>query len=262
MTSPISAADLKPGDVLLYHGASWVSRMIRLFDGSAYSHSAIYDGSKIAEVVGDGLVSHSVAESIKEAKFVDVFRFRSKTGQGLDDPGYSAQPITDRIRYYVAEGARYAIEGIVLLAFLVATRRLPFDGWVPGLGKLLRTILDSAADELNDMIAAGKEPMICSELVYRCYCEAGDQYKIEIVGADLLMQFSLYDSLASGAMPFTGMEGGNQEAEELAASAQEFLRLFAAARKTDHRTLAIPDFVTPRDIKSSPNLKCVGTLKG
>jgi hypothetical protein len=262
MTNAIQASDLRAGDVLLYHGTSFVSQMIRLFDGSDYSHTSIYDGSNIAEAVEQGVVSDSVAESIQNAEFVDVCRFRSTTGQGLDDPSYGAQPIIDKIAYYVAQGERYAYEEIILLAFLVATRRLPVVGWIPGLGQILRTILDNAVDVVNKIIAAGKEPMICSELVYRCYSEAGDKYRIVIVGADQLMKFSIYDSLARGITPVAGADEGDQEAQQLAAAAQEFLHLFAAARKTESRLLAVADFVTPRDIATSPNLIMIGRLKG
>lgn len=262
MSTPIQAADLKAGDVLLYHGTALVSDLIRLFDGSDYSHAAIYDGANIAEAVGSGVVSDSVVLSIEGAAFVDVFRFRSSTGQGLDDPAYGAQPIIDRINYYVAEGDRYAYEEIFLLAFLAATRRLPVVGWIPGLGKILRTFLDNAVDVLNKIIAGGKEPMICSELVYRCYVEAGGKYKINIVGADLLMQSSIHDSLMQGTTPLTAIEGGDREAQELAAAAQEFLHLFAAGRKTENQLLAVSSFVTPRDISTSPNLIQVGRLKG
>lgn len=262
MNTSIQVLDLKAGDILLYQRTSFFARMIRLFDGSEYSHVSIYDGSNIAEAVGHGVVSNSVATSIQEASFVDVYRFRSITGQYLGDPGYEAQPVINRINFYVTQGERYAYEEIILLAFLLITRRLPVVGWIPGLGKILRTILDNATDVLNKIIAAGKEPMICSELVYRCYIEAGEKYKLAIVGADLLMQFSIYDSLAKGITPLTEEERGNQEAQELAASAMEFLNLFAAARKREIKLLAVPDFVTPRDIKTSPNLHRVGRLKG
>ncbi len=259
MSKAILPSELKAGDVLLYRGTAWVSDMIRLFDGGGYSHSGIYDGSKVAEVIADGLVYRWVGDSIEKHKSVHVWRFRSSTGHELDDPEYGAMPVIDRIRHYVAQGANYAYEGVILLAFLVATRRLPFDGWVPGLGRMLRTIFDSAADALNEILSAGREPMICSELIYRCYCEAGDPYKLEIVGADILRQYSIHDSVKRGAPPFTGFEGGNREVQELAASAEAFLHRFAAATKTETR--AVPDFVTPRDLEYSPTLHYVGALK-
>lgn len=261
MSESIDEHDLKAGDVLLYHGTSFVSQMIRLFDGSDYNHASICDGSGVAEAVDRGVIHDAIAASTADAKFVDVFRFRSNAGNGLDDSGYGAQPVVDRINYYLAQHERYAYEEIVLLAFLAATRRLPVASWIPGLGRILRTILDNAVDIINAMIAEGKEPMICSEFVYRCYVEAGDKYAIGIVGADRLMKFSIHDSLSQGLMPLAGAEEQDQEAQELAASAQEFLHLFAAARKTTNRLLAVADFVTPRDIATSPNLIRIGRLK-
>lgn len=44
MNDRIAAGELLPGDVLLYHGPSWVSEAIRFFDGTNVNHSAIYLG--------------------------------------------------------------------------------------------------------------------------------------------------------------------------------------------------------------------------
>lgn len=262
MSTIIKVTDLKEGDILLYHGTSFISELIRLFDGSTYSHASIYDGSNIAEAIPSGVIKNSVDQSIKSAEFVDVFRFHSETGQELGNPNYSVQPIIKRISYYLAQGDRYAYEEIILLAFLTATRRLPINGWIPGLGRILRTIMDNATNVVNKMIAAGKEPMICSELDYRCYVEAGEKYRIKIVGADQLMQFGIHDSLARGIIPLTGAERGDQEAQQLIAATQVFLHRLAVGRKTESRLLAVSDFVTPRDLADSPNLVKVGRFKG
>ncbi len=87
--------------------------------------AAIYDSSNIAEAVESCVISDSVATSIQDVEYVDVYRFRSTTGKGLDDPGYGAQPIIQRINDYVSQKDRYAYEEIVFLAFLTVTRRLP-----------------------------------------------------------------------------------------------------------------------------------------
>ena len=248
MPDLMNISDLKAGDVLLYHGTSLVSKLIRLFDGGVYNHVSIYDGSNVAEAVKNGVVSRPVSESIKEARYVDVFRFQSDTGQGL---GEGEELIKDQISRYVAEGERYAYEQIILLAFIAVTRRLPFIKLIPLLGKILRNIIDSAAYLLNEIIAAGKEPMICSELVYRCYADAGEDYKLSIVGADLLRQNSLLDPL----------DGSDFEVQQTAAAAQEFLQLLEVACRNESRLRAVPDFVTPRDIRTSPNLIRQGCLK-
>ena len=36
----ITEKDLKPGDVLLYNGTSWISWFIKHFDGASVSHAA------------------------------------------------------------------------------------------------------------------------------------------------------------------------------------------------------------------------------
>lgn len=280
MSDKVKPADLKPCDVLLYHGTAFISRMICLFDGSEYSHAAIYDGTNIAEALGKGITSDPVATSVQGAKYVDVFRFHSDSGAQLRDTGYPEKPVLDRVAFYVGNPERYAYEEIVFLALLATTRRLPVVGWVPGLGALLRTVLDSAADVLNKIIATGKEPMICSELVYRCYAEAGANYHLKIAGAQMLMRHSLHESALLKAMPLAAPEG-DRELQELAAAAEVFLQSYAVAQsgrempkgkrgaakasKEEMRGLALPvvaDFVTPRDLKTSPNLIHIGRLEG
>ncbi len=78
---------------------------------------------------------------------------------------------------------RYGYEQILLLALLVSTQQIAWE-WIPGIASFVRDALDAAAAELASLTAAGRGPMICSELVYRCYEEAGEQYHIRIVGAD------------------------------------------------------------------------------
>lgn len=265
MSATIKLEELKAGDVLLYQGTSFISRMIRLFDGSEYSHSSVYDGAKIAEAVAEGVVSHTVKESVADI-VVDVYRFRSASGAKLGDPEFPVDPVTSRIKYYLSRHERYAYEQILFLAVLATTRRLPVVGWIPGLGSLLRTVLDSATDILNKIIAAGKEPMICSELVYRCYDEAAeDKYHLKIIGAEVLMRHSLHEAASMGLTTLGEAGRGDREQQELLAASETFLRRYATA-KGMRMPMAfgmpvVADFVTPRDLKSSPNLNFAGTLE-
>jgi len=71
--SPVPAADLKSGDVLLYHSTVFLSRLIELFDGGSYSHASIYDGDHV-EAFDSGVRSRKLAESLDGATYVDVYR--------------------------------------------------------------------------------------------------------------------------------------------------------------------------------------------
>ena len=287
MSENVLPNQLLPGDVLLFHGTGFISDMIRLFDGSQYSHAALFTGQKVVEAISTGITASDLAkdESIIKAEYVHVYRFISNDGHRLGDTGYAVQPILNTAGQFVAKADRYAYEQILLLAALAATRRIPVVSDIPFLRWMLRNILDNAAEVVAKIVAAGKEPMICSELVYRCYTESGPQYDLVIRGADTLaarMQARLLLSQAAIA------PGGNlQEAEALQAELDAFLAKYERAKlkgrlaakvkggKTVGKrggintasstigstALAVADFVTPRDLRDSPDLSLVGTLQ-
>lgn len=176
MNGDLTPQDLKPGDVVLYRGDSLLARLIRLFDGTDVSHAGIFvgDGS-IGEAIAEGVVSRPVDESLADHDWVVIRRL--KEGAPLD-------PVVGRAKAIIAEGHRYAYEQLLLLAVLAASRKLKIT---PVLRFLIRKILDAAATVLNKFIAGAtgsKEPMICSEFVFRCYDEAlppaSDVYSLEI----------------------------------------------------------------------------------
>jgi len=268
MGAKIPQADLKPGDVLLMQGTGIVSDLIRMFDQGRYSHAAIYDGQNVAEMLSPGTTVRPVAESVADAWFVDVYRFISNDGQPLGNPGLDPQPVLGRIRYYEQNRQRYAYEQILLLALLCATRSEAQQNLSPVLAMILRRILDSAAEKIASMIHAGKEPMICSELVYRCYTEAGPLYAIRVRGADL-------PRLAAEAAVTVRTEALTPEEADFKREATTFLLNYAAAKRRNLGTRefasaasprdivaasTVADFVTPRDLATSPNLQMVGTL--
>ncbi|WP_027183109.1 hypothetical protein [Desulfovibrio inopinatus] len=273
---------LRTGDIFLYHSESFLGGMIRLFDGSEYNHAGIFDGENVIESLGGGITTNTISESTCKNKFVDVFRFRNDAGKQLGDAGIPTQNVTDTIRRYVNDGDRYAFEQILLLAALATTRRFPFGGWVPGLSKFVRQITDAAASVLSKLMSMNKEPLICSELVYRCYVESGEEFFINIVGADILAQRSIghtsttlthqFDISSQKEMSSTVM----QDFEEAQLASYEFLETWQRVSRTAPLARSVPDvqqnevgvvqsraiadFVTPRDLKQSPNTYIVGRL--
>lgn len=261
MATKISESDLLVGDVLLYNGTSFISEMIKLFDGSEYSHAAIYYDNGVLEAISEGVKKRTLDVSTADANYVDVYRFISSSGNGkIGDQDHPAQPLIDQIVNYQKDAERYAYEQILLLALLASTRKIsiPLVSWI------IRNILDSAAEIVNSIIAMGKEPMICSELVYRCYCQAGDKYTLLISGADLAQK-----TLSKGQIIKT-----YDEDNSLNLNVENFLLKYTVSKRMINRSkkevetiqdmisaLAIADFVTPRDLKTSPNLYCAGTLQ-
>jgi len=265
MNGKVPQNNLQPGDVLLYHGVGLISDLIRLFDGGPYSHAAVYDGANVLEAVAEGTVVDPVAQSVASAQFVDVYRFIANDGKPFGQPGCEARPVLDRIQYYEQNRQRYGYEQLLLLALLCATRHPQQGTLSPVEALILRRVLDQAAEVIARLIHAGKEPMICSELVYRCYTEAGAPYQIIVRGADIPVR-----AAAAAAQPRSTEDAAFQ------AEAARFLLNYAVAKghnvggpkflaaRAPHEIVtaaALADFVTPRDLETSPNLQKVGTLR-
>lgn len=246
---------LLAGDVLLYQGSSFLGGLIRWFDGTEYNHASIFDGKHVIEALGNGINTRSVANSIKGSK-VDVYRLR-KGGKFLGDPGFPADKVISSIRKISTNPQRYAYEEILLLAVLVTTRRVPLP--------YLRWILDNAASLIAKLLAAGKEPMICSELVYRAFLGAGSEYTPKILGT-----YFTGSQITKLALPPT-VEPIDEDPECIRAKI-EFLELYLQASAKDEETVDTfvtaaakgnpnPNFITPGDLKKSPELHHMGTLK-
>jgi hypothetical protein len=265
----IQIKDLRPGDVLLYHGTALHSDLIRLFDGSEYSHAAMYDGAKVVEAVADGVCARSVRVSFKGAEYVDVYRWIGSDGKSrLGPPDYPADPIMARAHEYVGQGERYAYEEILLLALLATTRKIPPASVTPFLAAILRTMLDRAASTITTLLAAGKQPMICSELVYRCYAEADEgKYRLTIPAASVRsvltekgMRSPISAALAEHvAEPVSELLALQDAADDLLSN---YLLSKGIRIEKMGRDLSVPvaDFVTPNDLKRSPNLNPEGRI--
>jgi hypothetical protein len=275
MPSVIQPHELQLGDVLLYSSRSLLSRLIKLFDGGDYNHSALYDGQQVAESVEDGITARSLSDSTTGFDYVDVFRFRSDNGARLGDEELPADPVKARIDHYLANRERYAYEQLILLGVLAATRQIPLS---PYLSMVLRVFLESAADRVASIVAVGREPMICSEFVYRCYQEAGERYRIRIVGADIRSGYAFLPPHAPSGTPID-LGVGSPEARSFQAAAKSFLVQFELTKSKalpSDEALALtslppfasptltyrtnPDFVTPHDLQDSPSLNKVGRL--
>src|SRR5262245_10942981 len=138
----ITPEELQLGDVLLYRKTGLISRLICLFDGSEYSHASVYDGKQVVEAVSHGVMGNTPADSAAHAEFVDVYRFISDDLKPLGSAKYPAEPVAERIQYYLDEGDRYGYEQLLLLALLTTTRRIPGISSIPWLRSMVRTVLD------------------------------------------------------------------------------------------------------------------------
>lgn len=168
----VKSDEVADADVLLYHGNSMISRLIRFFDGTDVNHAAICIGrDEIGEAQAKGLTRDRIDGRLNNGEYIIVRRTKNNPG--------TMQPVVDKAEYYLGIGNKYAFEQIFLLAFLGLSRKLPANAYLKW---LLRKVLDQAADWLTSN--GERQPMICSEFVYRCYNEAlpadQDPYSISI----------------------------------------------------------------------------------
>jgi hypothetical protein len=167
---------MTPGDILLHYNTGIISDLIRLFDGSEYSHSSLVRNPEmVAEANAKGIGLNPLQPAIAAGRYTDTYRLNSSPA--------SLDPALARADHYLNIGGRYAFEQLLFLAVLCTTRQIP----LPAIARMfLRKLLDAAVSILNRIIASGREPMICSEFVFRCFDEAdpapSDVYTI-VVGS-------------------------------------------------------------------------------
>ncbi len=269
--STIKPQDLKFGDLLLYNGRTWFDEQIKKFDGSNYSHSAIYFDNYVLEAIAEGVKKNTLKYSttVPPQNYIHVYRFK-KLGSELGDMSYPIGPVKSRISYFEQSGDRYAYEAILLLAVLCTTRRLN----IPVFGLIIRFILDTALSFITRLTGLGKQPMICSELCYRCFAEASEdcKYALEILGYN---SWKLKDQIDISDFDQTDFREmmSTEELIEINKKKNQFLEIYFQTKKVENLNeklekglntkcgLIIADFVTPRDLRDSPTLQFIGELE-
>lgn len=248
--------DLRNGDILLYSGKSLISGLIKFFDGSVYSHTGIYNKGKVLEATSKGVVNRSLIESIDGNNFIDVYRFNfSETGDSSLIKDFEKN-LLNVIEKYEIEGERYAYEQFLLLGILTLSRTAN----LPLVAPVLRGFLDNSTEYLTSLIAAGKSPMICSELVYRCYFESDSTGLFTIKIKD--SKINENDIYTLNELLFI-LKSNNTDSEILElinSEYKKFLNKYLESKASRNGYFTIPDFVTPKDLKNSKSLIYIGRL--
>jgi hypothetical protein len=164
----MKTTDLRPGDVLLYSGQSLIGKLIRALDGTEVTHAGIFlGGGNVGEalMVGTpGIHANPIDRSIEGTNWVEVRR--------IPKQNLAHEPLMVVAKGYIDQGNRYAYAEILLVATICLTRKL---NWNDGLlSRIAIGLMNKANRWIAEMFDQGKEPMICSEFVYRCYDEAVD----------------------------------------------------------------------------------------
>ncbi|HBW22080.1 MAG: hypothetical protein A2X28_01230 [Elusimicrobia bacterium GWA2_56_46] len=230
----IAQNTLTAGDIILYHGDGWISKAIQFFDGTEMNHAAIFLGDgQVGEAKAKGLDKSGFQDSLAGAKYAVSRRLVSHPG--------SMRPVLAKAETYLAGRNRYAYEQIVLLALLGLTRNVPVNVYLKW---LLRKILDDAGEFL--MLAGKRQPMICSEFVYRCYAEArrppGNPYALDINPFPVrpLARAAALRSLAERRPHYSGVHPGSPLAWALEVMANQVKPASKALAKSFERYPEMP----------------------
>jgi hypothetical protein len=167
---------LSAADIFLYRSNTLIGKAIRLLDDAEVSHAGLLvDSNTVGEaLMNGGLQRQSLADSIDDCEWVAVRR--------LANPPPTMQPVLYVANKYLDKGERYAYGQILLLAGICLLRRTEANS--PLVRRLAKAAIDKAAAFVARCQSNGKQPMICSEFVYRCYDRAvegdSDPYTIEV----------------------------------------------------------------------------------
>jgi hypothetical protein len=254
-----SPGDLAVADILLYRSNTLIGRAIRLLDDAEVSHAGLLVSTSVVgeALMQGGLQRQPLATSIAGCEWVAVRR--------LANVPPTMDPVLAKANEYLNHGERYAYGQIFLLAGICLLRRVDVSN--PLMRRLAQAAIDKAAEFVRWCQSNGKQPMICSEFVYRSYDEAvsGDHnpYALEIQEfrvAELrrkLLGWRRRERAAAGAPPIPPESLlGMLEAEHggLAAAVGKTPALVATARPlfTDEQLDALIEVCLSEPSEGSP----------
>ena len=265
---------------MLSCGRGELSKAIRLLDGGNYSHAAIctnvderYD-PKIVESTKKGVVENPLSPDIKGQKYVDVYRFKSDTGENFGVTEWPHEPVIDRANYYRNKKTQYAFHQLYLMSVLIMVRKAPLGQ----LGRAnIRYWLDQMIRFFKDDLDTRKEHVTCSELVYRCYYEAQSipkgKYGLTIRGT-IGPNKSLVKAISQD---INGTDSDlDSETDKLLREAEDLFWQTMPKFRSNLESLKKPEgdirlkvwnpnvsanTVTPCDLQMSPNLEFIGRLR-
>ncbi len=180
---------LRPGDIILDKGDSFIAKAISYFDDSPYTHAMIYAGdNEVIHATRFGVCTKSVVDAFLYSEYFQVFR--------CIDRSIPLQKVVDKARCF--EGRSYGTDQVVLLALILASSRVAYSMKV---GAFARAIFEHASSLLMSYRDDDLR-VTCSELVYRSFSEVCGKDVIEIDRGilksnrtlNLLEEFSCYDA--------------------------------------------------------------------
>ncbi len=175
----IKRTDLHDADVLLFppNKNSIISQLISIITNSPVSHATMYNGQNqlIQETLPCAGVDGLTDELINKYG-ISVMRFNSKVD--------SMDKVLARARYYVAQKAPFAkLDLLPVGVFILLKQQIISSALRPLLILLMQKVIAEIIYFINSKAYPDSTPMTCSQFVYNCYREAGEEYVLKINNA-------------------------------------------------------------------------------
>lgn len=177
--------NIKLGDILIFEaGDSWLSKSIALLTHSTVSHAAIlYRDAAIIEMGGKGITVSQFQETVT-GEHAYLLRLQ-------DEP--NPAPLIQAADRYLKEGVVYDFADLVLVAGLLIYRAVrPTPRWQKITDLLLNFVCYQLDQLLNQILHSGEKinAMVCSQMVYQIYQDAGKEYEIVLKNALLQADYN------------------------------------------------------------------------
>lgn len=189
--------DLKSGDVLLFSGEqdSYISKAIMWLTDSTVSHAAIsYTPSSTIVEETPPAIRTGKASVRFDGRTISVMRLK-------ENPQPDYKPVLDAATGYLNDKEPYATANLYLLGMLLIFRKFTPRGRLQEVAiKILKKLTADILDFFNAHRYPGKLPMVCSQLVYQCYEDAGPVYHLEIEDGLLSAEMAAIPSLIDQAI--------------------------------------------------------------
>ncbi len=171
-------ANLRPADIIIFEaGDDWIGKSIAWLTKSTVSHAALYrPEGELVEMGMSGIGANKFHTVEKGAKAY-VMRL---------NPEHDPAPVLAAADKYLQAKIRYDFPALVILGGLLIYRTIRPT---PKLQKITDLILSAACQALDKLLQAATKSsgaMVCSQLVYQCYLDSGEEYHIRLHDGNLV----------------------------------------------------------------------------
>lgn len=268
----IAPEALEPGDVLLSRGCDRTAKAISYFDGSPYSHASIWTGQGVVEAVSEGICHYSFQDSLTThpREFLHVHRASRKR---------ETREAAARLAIRAAQlHPKYAWAELGLAALMASLNPLPVTDELRERSKLfvadLHQLLESAMPQIREFFRREKAGcMTCSQLIATVFADAAhltgeDPLRLKITGDRFVRgDASVGEPIGAGdledqlrellllARPLVDVQTTNPAGNQRYDPPRDSV-VFADYVLDGYP----PHLVSPRDLRTSPDLVPIGRL--